>query len=59
MAARPALKSWWRNDAGATAVEYGLIISLIFLIIVGAVSAFGHNTTNLMNSVASNVAGAM
>jgi pilus assembly protein Flp/PilA len=59
VAARSALKSWWRNDVGATAVEYGLIISLIFLIIVGAVSTFGHNTTNLLNSVSSNIAGAM
>jgi Flp pilus assembly pilin Flp len=40
-------------------VEYGLIISLIFLVIVGAVSSFGHNTTNLMNTVSSNIASAM
>lgn len=29
-------------DQGATAVEYGLIVSLIFLACVGAIRAFGN-----------------
>lgn len=29
------------DDRGATAVEYGLMVSLIALVIVGAVTAFG------------------
>ena len=59
LAARSALKRLLSNQAGATAIEYGLIVSLIFLVIVGAVSSFGHNTTNIMNAVSANVASAM
>ena len=29
------------DDRGATAVEYGLMVSLIALVIIGAVTAFG------------------
>lgn len=41
---RCALGRLWlrvRNDRGATAVEYGLMVSLIAVVIIGAVSAFG------------------
>ncbi len=30
-----------RDDRGATAVEYGLMVALIAVVIVGAVTAFG------------------
>ena len=30
-----------RDDSGATAIEYGLILSLMFLVILGALNAFG------------------
>nr|WP_289781902.1 Flp family type IVb pilin [Caulobacter segnis] len=39
LAARPALKTFWRDDRGATAVELGLIIALIVLVVVAAMSA--------------------
>ena len=38
---RNLLKQCSRDTSGATAVEYGLILGLIFLAIVGAVVAFG------------------
>lgn len=31
-----------RDDRGATAVEYGLMVSLIALVIIGSVTAFGQ-----------------
>ena len=34
-----------REEEGATAIEYGLIVSLIFLVIVNAVQAFAEATT--------------
>ena len=34
-----------RDDAGATAIEYGLICALIFLAIVGSISALGNTNT--------------
>lgn len=36
-----------RSDRGATAVEYGLMVSLIAVVIVAAVAAFGVNVSKL------------
>jgi pilus assembly protein Flp/PilA len=51
MALRLRLKAFWANESGATAIEYGLIAALIFLVIVTSVTAFGNKTTGIMNSV--------
>lgn len=40
------------RDAGATAVEYGLMVSLIAVVIVTAVTLLGTNLTALFNTVA-------
>lgn len=42
----------WKDDSGATVVEYGLICSLVFLVACGAITAFGHNATNIFNTAA-------
>lgn len=53
MAARPALiRRFLGDQRGTTAVEYGLIAGLIFLVIVTSVTAFGNKTTGVMNDVA-------
>ena len=52
-AARSLVKQWLADERGATAIEYGLIISLIFLVIITSVTAFGNNTTALINRVSS------
>ncbi len=42
-----------RSDSGATAIEYGLVASLIFLTIVGAVGTLGTSIfNNLYNQIA-------
>jgi pilus assembly protein Flp/PilA len=38
---------------GATAIEYGLIAALIFLVIIGAMTLFGETATTVF-SVATN-----
>ena len=43
---------------GATAIEYGLICSLIFLVIVTAVTSFGNNTSNKIFYIANAVSAA-
>jgi pilus assembly protein Flp/PilA len=43
------------RDRGATAVEYGLMVALIAIAIVGAVTALGGNLTNLFNGIADSV----
>lgn len=42
---------FWRDESGATAIEYGLIASLVFLVIVTAVTTFGNKTTGIMDMV--------
>ncbi len=42
----------FRNDeSGATAIEYGLILALIFLAIIGAVKGFTSSTNNMYNEI--------
>ena len=44
-----------RDDRGATAVEYGLMVALIAAVIIGAVTLLGGN----LNTLFTNVAGAI
>jgi pilus assembly protein Flp/PilA len=39
------------DASGATAVEYGLILSLVFLAMIGAVQGFGVAATDMWNDV--------
>ena len=41
-----------RDDRGATAVEYGLMVALIAAVIVVAVTLIGTNLTSVFNVVA-------
>ena len=59
LAARPALKRFWADEGGTTAVEYGIIAALIFLVIVTSVTAFGNHTANLMNRVSTAISTAI
>ena len=44
-----------RDDRGATAVEYGLMVALIAIVIIVAVSLLGTNLSSIFNSTASAV----
>ena len=41
----------WRDQSGATAVEYGLILALIFLAMVGAVGTFSNEVLGTWDTV--------
>jgi pilus assembly protein Flp/PilA len=43
------------RDQGATAVEYGLMVALIAVVIIAAVSTLGGNLTAVFNDVAGEV----
>ena len=47
----------FRDERGATAVEYGLILTLVFLAMVGAVGVFAGTTTEMWNMVSTKVRG--
>jgi pilus assembly protein Flp/PilA len=49
------LGKFLRDQQGATAIEYGLIASLIAIVIIGAVSALGNGLTATFNEVTSNL----
>jgi pilus assembly protein Flp/PilA len=44
-----------RDDRGATAVEYGLMVALIAIVIIVAVRALGTNLSSLFNTVSTSV----
>ena len=43
------------RDRGATAVEYGLMVALIAIVIIAAVTLLGGNLKTLFNNVAASV----
>ena len=47
-----------RDERGATAIEYGLIAALVFLVILGAVTLFSENATNMLIGAANAISGA-
>jgi pilus assembly protein Flp/PilA len=47
-----------RDDSGATAIEYGLIVALIFLAIVGGLSTFATNETAMYSHISSTISNA-
>ena len=56
---------WWndlktrsREEGGATAVEYALMVALIAAVIIGAVTALGTASRDKFNVVGSAVGGA-
>ena len=52
------MSAFLADEHGATAIEYGLICGLIFLVIITAVTSFGNNTTALMNYIATSISAA-
>ena len=44
-----------RSDRGATAVEYGLMVGLIAIVIIFAVTALGTNLSGLFTRVSTSV----
>ena len=44
-----------KDQSGATAIEYGLITSLIALAIVGAITTVGSSLTTTFGNVSSNL----
>lgn len=49
------LKSFVKNESGATAIEYGLIAAGIAVVIVTAVQLIGTNLTSTFNKIATKV----
>jgi len=46
----------FKNESGATAIEYGLIAALIAVAIIGAVGALGNSTAGTFNDISDAIA---
>jgi pilus assembly protein Flp/PilA len=44
-----------KNESGATAIEYGLIVALIAVVIIGAVTTVGTALSTKFNTVATSI----
>lgn len=45
------LRSFLRDEQGATAIEYGLIAALVSVVIIGALSVLGDNLIATFTSI--------
>jgi pilus assembly protein Flp/PilA len=52
---RSIRKSFAQDNTGATAIEYGIIASLIAVVIIAAVTTVGTSLNNLFTEVAGNL----
>ncbi len=50
------MRNFFKNESGATAIEYGLIAALIAVAIIGAVTTLGGNTSATFNKVSAQLA---
>ena len=48
-----------RDESGATAIEYGMILALMFLVILGALQAFGATGSGVFNGAMDRLRAAM
>ena len=46
------IKNFFKDESGATAVEYGLMVALIAAVIITAVTTIGTNLSTKFNEVA-------
>ena len=47
----------WKDEEGATAVEYGIMVALIALVIIAAVTTLGTNLQQTFTQAATTVPG--
>lgn len=50
-----AIRNFWKDEAGASAVEYGLLVALIAAVIITAVTTLGTSIRGKFNTVATAV----
>jgi pilus assembly protein Flp/PilA len=50
-----AFHRFWRDESGATAIEYGLMASLIALAIIASVSALGSKVKTIFTGITTKI----
>lgn len=49
------IKAALRNEEGQGMVEYGLILALIAVVVIGVMATMGNNLSNLFTTVSGNI----
>jgi Flp pilus assembly pilin Flp len=49
------LQSLWSNQRGQDIAEYGVILAVILVLVIGTVRLVGSNANNVLSSVSSSV----
>ena len=49
------LLAFWRNESGATAIEYGLIAALVGTVIVSGITAVGTATDSMYEFITTTI----
>lgn len=44
-------KSYWADERGATSIEYGLIATLMCMVVIAAMTNYGNNLQNTWNKI--------
>ncbi len=52
------IRRLWKDEEGPTAVEYGLMVALIAVAIIGTVTALGGSLVGIFTAVSAAIAGA-
>lgn len=50
---RRMIGGFLRDERGATAIEYGLIVALVFLAVITSVNTFADNTNDMYSEIVS------
>jgi pilus assembly protein Flp/PilA len=51
------IKNFFKDESGASAVEYGLLVSLIAVMIIVGATALGNNLNTTFNNTAAKITG--
>lgn len=52
------IRTFAKDESGATAIEYGLIAALVSVAAIGALTAMGNSLSTMFNSVATHLSSA-
>jgi len=53
------VKRYFADASGATAIEYGLIVAMIFLAIIGGITAFADGTNGMYEYINETITGVL
>jgi pilus assembly protein Flp/PilA len=52
---RGVFTNLFEEEAGVTAIEYGLIAALVAVVIIGVVTTLGTNLSSIFNTIATSI----